>query len=141
MKKQDLKARIESYAGGQIEIQNNVEDYLYRGQIDSIKVKEDKEDSRFDELEVKLKWLAKSDPEIGGTYWKKDSRKEYVVTLYGALAADLEKNRMGICVPIINEMITLYPKGGSRLEPSEVKGLKMKKESKEYTHTYRGETQ
>jgi hypothetical protein len=113
----DFKEVVGAYAGGQIEIQNTMEAYLYRGEIREIVVKDD-------ELRVKLKWCAKGEgfPPLPNR-WVKADVVDYNInlSLYGV--SNISDGRICLSSPITNETAALFPKDGSKLDPSKVEGL------------------
>ena len=111
---------LEKYHGGQMEVQNPVEKYLYRGEIESITVEEN-------ELRVKYAWVARGEgyPPLPNK-WVKDSHVNYNASLEIYSVKD-EGNRIIMQSHITNEIVVLFPRGGSRLDPKKVKGLSLEK--------------
>jgi hypothetical protein len=109
--------RVQEYVGGQIEIQNPGEGYMYRGDIKIIDIKDG-------ELTVTTSWLAKG---IGSLPiprgWVKAENKPYVISLEIYSVSEIGDNRLCLNSPFVGETTVLFPKGGSRLEPSKVAGL------------------
>lgn len=116
----DLKTIVDSYVGGQMEIQNSVEEYLYRGEIERIEVKDN-------EFRVKFRWVAKGEgfPPLPKR-WVKYDRLDYTASLEIYSVLDIGKGRICLNSSIVNETVVLYPKNGSRLDPSKVEGLDAK---------------
>ena len=119
---------VQSFIGGQVEIQNTEEEYLYRGEIESIDVAED-------ELRVKFVWLAKGEgfPPIPHK-WVKDDNLEYSINLSICVVDDIGpsddvngSNRICVDCPVVGETIILYPPDGSKLDPAKVQGLELTK--------------
>ena len=111
---------VKSYTGGQMEIQNPSEKYLYRGEIKSIDVVKT-------DLVVKFSWLAKGVgyPPIPQN-WVKDNRLDYSACLEIYQQVELNDKRFCMNSPITNEIVILFPKEGSRLDPAKVAGLEKK---------------
>ena len=113
-----LKKRIVPYIGGQMEIQNQVEAYLYRGEIESIAIKNNA-------LQVRFRWLAKGEgfPPLPHRWIKADKPLDYVASLAIYHESGSGDDRLCFESRISNELVVLFPKGGSRLDPSKVEGL------------------
>ena len=118
---------VAQYVGGQMEIQNQGEGYLYRGEIKSIAVENN-------ELKVKFAWLAKGEgfPPLPKK-WVKDDRLDYAASLEIYSASDIGSSghevggdsRFCLNSPIVGETCVLYPPNGSKLDPSKVEGLQL----------------
>ncbi len=117
---------LQRFVGGQIEVQNDREDYLYRGEISRIEVTERspvagiKRDN-YGDLSIKLKWIAKMEDGV----WEASNRLDYFASLLVYNASDIGEGRLLLHASIVGETTTLFPQGGSALDPSEVKGLKL----------------
>jgi hypothetical protein len=134
---------VQRFKGGQMEIQNRDERYLYRGEIKTIAVVDNG-------LRVEFAWLAKmrgfptppggdwvnvdpSGPEIRGIrhYLPPYKSGEIAVSLTVCSVIDIGPsgpeiggdNRLCIDSAISSEVITLYPPNGSKLDPPRVEGL------------------
>ena len=115
------------FIGGQIEVQNQDEGYLYRGEIKTVVVEDN-------ELRVALNWMAKGEgyPPIP-TGWVADERLVYAASLeiYTVSNIGPSGEEVGgddrICLnsPIVGELTILYPANGSKLDPAKVKGLNL----------------
>ena len=112
-----------------MEIQNTEEEYIYRGEIESIDVAED-------ELRVKFVWLAKGEGFPPILYrWVKDDNLDYSINLSICVASDIGPNdddvsginRICVDCQIVGETIILYPPDGSKLDPAKVEGLELTK--------------
>ncbi len=116
---------VERFTGGQIEIQNQDEGYLYRGEIETIVVENN-------ELRVKFAWLAKGEgfPPVPQK-WVKADRPDYTASLELFSASDIGSSghdtggdsRLCLNSCIVSEIVVLYPPNGSKLDPSKVEGL------------------
>ncbi len=116
---------VERFVGGQMEIQNQDEGYMYRGEVKTIAVENSK-------LWVKFAWLAKGEgfPPIPQK-WVKDDNLGYSVSLEIFSASDIGSsghdtggdNRICLISPIMGETVVLFPPNGSRLDPAKVVGL------------------
>jgi hypothetical protein len=116
------KEDLSRFVGGQAEAQNNIEEYLYRGEIEEIKVVGDTANNNHD-LSIKFAWLAKYDYAAG--QWKNYHQLNYTSSLFAASANDIGDNRIAISFPFSKELLVLFPNGGSRLDPNEVIGLSL----------------
>lgn len=115
------------FVGGQMEIQNQGEGYLYRGEVQTIAVVNN-------ELRVTFAWLAKGEgfPLIPQR-WVKDDRLDYAASLVIYAVSDIgpSGHEVGgdsrICLNshIVGELVVLYPPNGSKLDPSKVEGLQL----------------
>lgn len=111
------------YIGGQMEIQNLGEGYLYRGEVSAIVVEGT-------ELRAKFAWLAKGKgdgPFPAG--WIKADRLDYAASLEIYSVNNIGKSEAGggdrLCLlsRIVGETVILYPADGSKLDPAKVEGL------------------
>ncbi len=130
MELKDLEGMLPKYIGGQIEVQNKVEEYLHRGEIEEIKLYSTKEGTPV--LSVKLKWVAK------GVGYPKGIKKwvalgekflTYEVPIDNFFYTIFECGEERICLSswITHEFTVLFPKDyESRLDPSKVEGLEDK---------------
>jgi hypothetical protein len=109
---------VDRYKGGQMEIQNQGEGYLYRGEIEDIYVSGEN-------LTVKFAWRAKAKgfPVLVEGWVNDDEDLGYTanLTLY---AATINNDRLILSSPIIGEMVAIFPPGGSRIDPARVEGLR-----------------
>jgi hypothetical protein len=120
--KMDLKDRVTSYVGGQMEIQNPGEKYLYRGEVGQISVENN-------ELRVNFNWLAKGEGFLPlPNRWVIEDGLDYSASLEIYSASDIGDGRLCLNSPIVGETVVLYPKNGSRLDPAKVEGLDAKLE-------------
>ncbi|MDO8470883.1 MAG: hypothetical protein Q7S63_02820 [bacterium] len=124
MELNELTAEVLSrFKGGQLEIQNRAEHYLYRGEIAEVALDEK------DQLKVKFAWLAEF--KDGG--WVNDEDLDYSLTLW----FDKEANRPFVSVEkiaddrlmihgapmLMNEVLVFFPPDGSKLDRAKVVGL------------------
>ncbi|HJP80774.1 MAG TPA: hypothetical protein VJ841_00050 [Candidatus Saccharimonadales bacterium] len=107
------------YAGGQLEVQNRGEDYLYRGEIAAATVEGAGEDATF---KVTFKWVAKSE---GPGRWVNDTNLTYEASLLIYSVSDIGGGRTCLQSPIVGEIVVLFPPNGSKLDPSKVEGLNL----------------
>ena len=122
---QVTSAMLAGYVGGQMEIQNQGEGYLYRGEVKAIGVENN-------EIQAKFTWLAKGEgfPPIPNK-WIKDDRLDYAASLDIYSASNIGPgggevggdDRLCLNSPIVGEMVILYPPNGSKLDPAKVEGL------------------
>jgi hypothetical protein len=122
---------LAAYIGGQIEIQNGGEGYLYRGEIKTAEVTSD------DELAITLNWMAKGEGiEADGnrlpTGWINDrDQLNYTASLQIYSVSNMGRSREGgddrICLTstIIGETAVIFPPNGSKLDPAKVRDLEL----------------
>jgi hypothetical protein len=103
--------------GGQLEVQNRNEGYLYRGEISAVKL-EGEGDSL--ELIVSFSWFAKMESDFE---WSATEPKPYKVSLLIYSVSDIGEGRIFLSSWIIGENTTIFPPDGSKLDPNKVKGL------------------
>ncbi len=108
---------LSPFKGGQLEIQNQGEGYIYRGEIESVVVEGD-------EVKVKFVWLAKGKgfPPAG---WVNDDNLNYAASTVIYSANEIGGGRVAMNSPIVGEMAVFFPPDGSKLDPSKVEGLKL----------------
>ncbi len=113
---------VSRFVGGQMEIQNTNEGYLYRGEIATIVVENN-------EILVRFAWLAKGEgfPPIPRN-WVRHNVLDFVANLEIYSASDIGPgseggNRLCLQSEIIGETIVLFPPDGSKLDRAKVKGL------------------
>lgn len=121
---QELAAK---FVGGQAEIQNQNEGYIYRGEIKSATVEDDN-------FAMEFAWLAKGkeSPPVP-TGWVNSDTLNYAVGLkmcgvsnIGSSGGDTGGgDRICLNASITGEMVILYPPDGSKLDPSKVEGLEL----------------
>ena len=116
-------ASLALFIGGQLEVQNEQEGYLYRGEISDISVDDDT-------LRVKYAWLAKGTgyPPMP-TGWAKDDKTEYTANLAVYTTGKIDDlpgggKRLILQSVIIGEIVVFFSPGGSTLDPAKVKDLK-----------------
>lgn len=124
-------AILATYIGGQIEVQNGIEGYLYRGEIKTAEVDGN------DELAITLNWMAKGEGIEKGdgppipTGWIKDEKLKYNASLllYSVIVIGPSSqggdNRLCLISHIIGETVVLFPANGSKLDPAKVRGLEL----------------
>ncbi len=113
---------LASFVGGEAEIQNQVEDYLYRGEIAEVRVEEGN-------LLIKFAWFAKN---RGGPFggekgrsedWDNQSNLDYEAGLNIYFPSDIGNGRIAFNSPVTNELVTLFPADGSKMNPENIHGL------------------
>jgi hypothetical protein len=118
-------ALLASFVGGQMEIQNENENYIFRGEIKTIAVVGE-------DLVVKFAWLAKGKGDLSFPEgWIVDNNLDYSTNLGICSASNIGPSdieigggdRICITSPMIGEIIVLYPPDGSKLDPAKVEGL------------------
>ena len=118
---------VARFKGGQMEIHNRNEGYMYRGEVETIAVENN-------ELRVKFAWLAKGEgfPPIPQK-WVKDDRLDYTASLEIYSASDIgssghdtgDDSRICLNSFIASETVVLFPPNGSKLDPAKVEGLQL----------------
>lgn len=106
---------LEKYAGGQLEIQNSVEHYIYRGEIERAWVEGA-------EMHVRFKWVAKADEAF---QWQAVDDLDYGASLEITSANEIGENRIHYSVMYVWESGTFFPPDGSKLDPARVIGLQL----------------
>jgi hypothetical protein len=110
------------FVGGQAEIQNSEENYVFRGEIEAIVIEED-------ELKIKFKWLGNSP--LRQIKWTKSTKLDYAISLAVCGAHDIGAgsegggSRIRIDAQIVGEIIALFPPDGSKLDPAKIEGLEI----------------
>lgn len=111
------KEVISRYKNGQLEIQNQSEGYLYRGEIKNIEIQAN--DGRAD-LRVEFRWMAKF---VEGEWVNSPENLKYVISLSLYVAFDIDLGRVALESFITGELAVLFPPDGSKLDPVRVKRL------------------
>ncbi len=116
----DTRLLRKAYTGGQLEVQNANEGYLYQGEIADASFE-------YNELRVRLSWNAKGEGFSAKSpiphKWINDGHLEYVANLQIYNLIDVGEERICLNSPILGETTVLFPKNGSKLDPSKVEGL------------------
>jgi hypothetical protein len=109
---------LATFVGGQIEVQNEGERYIYRGEIKTAVVEAN-------EVRITLNWMAKGEgyPPIP-TSWVVENRLDYTASLEIYTVSEGGR-RLCLNSLIIGELVVLYPSDGSKLDPTKVKGLSL----------------
>ena len=114
-----LTARTEvfsGYVGGQLEVQNPGEGYLYRGEISSVEVVGDGQDC---EVTVNFNWLAK----FSDGRWVKTDPTEWQASTPIYSLSEIGQGRLCMTSQITGELAVFFPVGGSQLQREKVFGL------------------
>jgi hypothetical protein len=114
---------MQRFVGGQMEVQNSHEEYLYRGEIETIRIEDDT-------VVVRLVWMARGEgfPTLP-TGWVVEHNHNYRAGLVLFGIEELPPGSGGggtrICMhsAITNELVVFFPPDGSKLDPRKVKGL------------------
>jgi len=105
------------FVGGQMEIQNKEESYIYRGEVKTIVVENN-------ELKVQFVWMAKGEGfSLLPNKWIKDDHLDYAADLETYYSVDVGDDRLCFQSSVVGEMVILYPSNGSKLDPAKVEGL------------------
>lgn len=106
---------MQKYVGGQVEIQNHVENYRYRCQIKSIAIVPDENLAKGPHvpghgqcatLHVEFDYSCKFEPNVG---YKPCENTPYDLSLYISGANDIGDNRLAVSSSIVNEMSVFFP--------------------------------
>jgi hypothetical protein len=123
MRLQDVTTEsMARFKGGQLEIQNEIERYLLRGEIGEITVEGD-------QLTIRFAWLAKGEgfPPLPNR-WVRDSNLDYSLPLMEGFtgvsdigpSSEGGGNRLAINSVVSNEMLVFFPPDGSKLDRAKV---------------------
>ncbi len=113
---------LATYIGGQMEIQNRGEGYLFRGEISATSITDNV-------MFVEFSWLARGEGfPPAPSRWIKHDDTRYQVSLSICSASEIGPSggnigggsRICISCPHIGELIVLYPVDGSKLDPARV---------------------
>jgi len=108
---------LSKFVGGQLEIQNRIEEYIYRGEVSEAVV-------NGNELHVKFKWVAKGDGLPLPAKWVNEKKTTYDVSLLTSSITEIDSGRIAIQTRFVsNEILVFYPPNGSKLDPAKVEGL------------------
>lgn len=109
------QATLDRFVGGEIEIQNQNERYIYRGEVSGVVLNGDK-------LHFDLAWMAKGvDYPPLPTGWERDHKLTYDVDLMIYAFSDIGGDRLSLSSFITGEMTVLFPPNGSKLDQSLIK--------------------
>lgn len=105
------------YAGGQLEIQNQNEGYLYRGEVERAWIEGD-------DLCVRFVWFAKGEgyPSLPER-WVSEPDLDYKASLTLVSASEIGEGRLSFRVMLVGELGVFFPPDGSKLDPTKVEGL------------------
>ncbi len=124
-------ADVAGFVGGQAEIQNQVERYLFRGEIESIVVEDG-------DLKIKFSWMAKGEgfPPLPNK-WVKEDNLDYSASLEIYSVSNIGPgteggDRMCLNSMIVGENVILYPPDGSKLDSAKVEGLAPEKKKRPF---------
>lgn len=107
---------LSKYVGGQLEVQNRSEGYLYRGEIAAVDFQGEGGDQR---LTVTLAWLAKM--EAGR--WVVTENQPWIASLPLYSANQIDAERLLMNSPLTGDLAVFFPPGGSTLARTRVEGL------------------
>jgi len=102
----------DDFIGGELEIADGGE--VFRGPISSIEIKED------GLVYIRSPWVARKDPDSGE--WNKWPNGPVMLNPKFISPHDIGSGRIFFTMPSLGQG-TIFPKGGSKLDPSKVKGL------------------
>ncbi len=114
---------LATFLGGQFEVQNQNEGYIFRGEIKTATLND------HNTMEIDLEWIAKGEgyPPLP-TGWVSDDHLTYKASLDIYSVSNIGPGSEGddrICLTsaIVGETVVLYPPNGSKLDRSKVKEL------------------
>lgn len=110
---------LKRFVGGEAEIQNENENYLFRGEIADINVENN-------QLKIKFAWLAKNQggaPSHMSQEWDNQDNLDYGASLEIYAPSDIGDNRMSFNSWIVGETVVLFPPDGSKMNPEYINGL------------------
>jgi hypothetical protein len=122
--------QLQAFVGGQMEIQNDAEGYLFRGEIRAIAF-------QGEDFYVRFKWFAKKGgtpqpPPLYGDKWVKEDKLDYELSVLDGFTHFQESpgspgdthGRIIIQSVISGELCVLYhPTAERKLDPASVEGL------------------
>lgn len=106
------------FKGGQLEIQNQAENYIYRGEIENVVVEEET-------VKVRFAWIAKGKGGFPPQGWIKDDKRDYRAGTLIYSASDIGDDRVAMNSFVNGEMAVFFPPDGSKLDPAKVEGLEL----------------
>ncbi len=116
----------DKFKGGQMEVQNEKDGYLFRGEIAQIIVDGN-------DVQIKFTWKARGEgfPPIPKK-WINDPNLDYQINIAFSLVCDIGpsggRGDARLCINMHNltgELIVIYPPNGSKLDPTRVEGLRL----------------
>jgi len=110
---------FQPFVGGQMEIQNGIENYVYRGEIETITY-----DANENTLHVRFAWLGKG--ALPPTEWIEALGLYVSWSMSICEISDIGPGHLGgrrLClnVPITGELVVIFPPDGSKLDRSKIK--------------------
>ncbi len=110
---------LQRFVGGEAEVQDENENYLYRGEIASIGIEKSK-------LKIRFAWLAKNQ---GGALphnslkWDARDDLDYEASLALFTPSEIGQGRIAFGSYIMGEILILFPADGSKMDPQHIEGL------------------
>lgn len=101
------------FVGGQLEVQNRNEGYLYRGEIATVEI-------AGGNITVTFNWFAQMKEDFE---WSGSEPTPYTVSLLIYSVSDIGDGRVSLYSYITGETTVLFPPGGSTLDPAKVRNL------------------
>ncbi len=119
----DFTAEVAAqFVGGQLEIQNQGEGYLHRGEIESVTVEDG-------ELTVRFRWVATGEgyPPLPKRWVKADDRfLDWGASLeICEISDDIGEGRIRLFCFATGELAVFFPPDGSKLDPARVEDLEL----------------
>lgn len=111
---------LAKYTGGQLEIQNSNEHYLFRGEIERAWVEPGGMDDK-GTMHIRFKWLAKMGEDF--KWHASDESLDYSITIAVTNFSEISDQRIVYSAMYIWERGAFFLPTGSKLDPSEIEGL------------------
>lgn len=106
------------FKGGQLEVMNPSEGYVYRGEIESVEVANEN-------VRVKFAWVARGKGGYPPNGWINHDDLLYAASTAIYVATDIGDGRVAMSSAIVGETAVFFPPDGSKLDPAKVEGLKL----------------
>jgi hypothetical protein len=108
----------DQYLGGQVEIQNEVDGYLYRGKVEVARI-------TGSVLKVNLAWMACGEgyPPLPRRWVNVPDLLEYIVDMENCTVSDIGGGRLNIHSFFTGELATFFTPEDGPLDPAQVEGL------------------
>lgn len=111
-------AILSRFIGGQLEIQNPKEEYIFRGEIANVEVVDKT-------VKVKFVWVAKGKDGYPPAGWITTDNVDYEASTEIYFASDIGSGRIVLDSSVVGEVAVFFPPDGGRLDPIKVEGLKL----------------
>lgn len=109
--------RLAAFKGGQIEIHNEGEGYLYRGEVTDAEVSDSS-------MSVMLGWLARSKEYPPTGEWVMDTKPMYELSTLFCDIVDLGDGRLMLLSYAVGERVVFFLPGHSDFDTSKIEGFR-----------------